>query len=326
MDSRKVLRMTYPSITSYNAYGSLLSIISHDPNTLAWIYSTFIRLIYDPKQEFLCFDEPRFQECPWVFAGDINRELIQFKWSNIIDFIVDCINVEFYLYVLAVDRFHIPESDVYHKSHLYHEIFIYGYDLKRKVLFCADNIKEGKYVYFECPISQFERAYEAVEKEKNECVVLFKYKDAEFQFDVKTVTHKISKYIYPDNVHTLNTLMNSQQKNHVFGQDIYDYIVGILEEIRPKYDRRIFHVLWEHKRCMLNRIRYMSEHRYLNNSEQIAEAYAEVERKSLAHRNMILKYNITGDTKLILRLIHDIKLIKLKEKFIIEYFLENTLL
>ena len=94
---RCILDRVAPIIDCYPNYGHILSIVGkHTKNYLPWIYNYFIQL-YAPKNfekgiraDFVAPE--MFKSFPWLDTDHINRDIVNDKWQNIIDFIRDFIN------------------------------------------------------------------------------------------------------------------------------------------------------------------------------------------------------------------------------------------
>lgn len=100
----KILTMTPPFITSYPNHANILSVISHDDETIPWLLNSYIQL-EAPKMltnglRMDYYTSVLWKTCPWVYYQRMSRELILRKWDSIVDFIVDCIDLGYYVYFL----------------------------------------------------------------------------------------------------------------------------------------------------------------------------------------------------------------------------------
>ena len=91
-------------------------------------------------------------------------------------------------------------------------------------------------------------------------------------------------------------------KNCIFGINAIKLIIdNIGDNIRNiKYDVRIIYLLYEHKKCMLDRIKYMVKNKYLGNEGNIYDHYKEIVNQMIIVKNMYLKYEYTKNNDLLL--------------------------
>ncbi|MNI80922.1 hypothetical protein D3C73_1374920 [compost metagenome] len=86
---------------------------------------------------------------------------------------------------------------------------------------------------------------------------------------------------------------------------------------RNTLDIRDFHLLWSHKKCMLDRLDYMRENGHLD-KERKYDDYIEIVNQSLIQLNFALKYLVTKDHKIVDRIICGNNQIRAKELAILE--------
>jgi len=142
-----ILSMQDPLISSYPNYGHIFSIIgSKTKDYIPWVYNHFVQL-YVPNN----FDDgiridyatpSILKSIPWIETNQINRKVISSKWNDIVDFLRDYINCNYYVYAL----YNVGKITAYKsKEFWHHDALIYGYDDDKKIFYFADNFKNGKY-------------------------------------------------------------------------------------------------------------------------------------------------------------------------------------
>ena len=84
-------------------------------------------------------------------------------------------------------------------------------------------------------------------------------------------------------------MMRNRFKDTVFGVDVYD---AVLKQIGkqlsaedPDFDIRALHILYDHKVLMMERLKYMMDHGYIEFNGDILNDYMEVENTMLTARN-----------------------------------------
>ncbi|MGO4548853.1 hypothetical protein AB4Z29_29090 [Paenibacillus sp. 2TAB23] len=295
---------TYPNIAH------LFCMIGNREETLPWVYNNFIQLVYfgslrkiDYTNKQDSFFDPLLFDCPWLQFQFMHRDTVAQKWNgSIVQFAIDAIDMGQYVYFLA-DQSHIRESDAYGRHAHNHDMFIYGYDKAAGTLHIADNMRRGRYVETSCSFAEMEAAYAAADPDsdwfdRRVMSVSFKPKtyfqyERNTAFDSLSVVDAMDRYVRGWKPHSYLCLENT------YGIKVYDriqeYLQGIEQE-RDVADIRLLHILWEHKKLMHRRLRFMLEHDFLRDAS-LESAYSEVERGHGIAVGLLLKYSVSGDKR-----------------------------
>lgn len=336
----KILPVTYPSITSWTWHANLFAIIQELPEAQDWIYSNYIQVQCQPdfKEEHLFFEFiPFFKsilDCPVLHNQYIDRKMIRDKWIDMKDFLVYCIDNDYYIYGICNERYMLNLHQDF-----YHELFIYGYDFKEQTFCCADFTFTGinKYSFSRKPFEQVCQGFVDVTDETDYLLGweggfvlsrVYKPKD-KYEIDVNYIKRNIREYLdgFNSNIHfglvyNKKTLSHHRANGtplafHEFGIKVYDVLITYLCEIKDpaKIDIRPFHNMYEHKKLMTKRIEYLEKKKIINNDVN-NDVYLQIEEKSLVLCNMIIKYKLKSSCKAleqILSKLREIRLIEEKE-------------
>lgn len=183
-----------------------------------------------------------------------------------------------------------------------------------------------------CPFSLFQSAFETrdpnPDRFDNEFILLQLVEEAEYQFNLEYVVEQLKDYVFPIRMkEKINTYRYLSYAGNTFGIDIYNELIKNIRIVMndqkiTRLDHRHYQILWEHKKCMLLRIEYLTDMGLLKNDADIRKNYNEIEKESLIARNLILKYNITNNNPLLESLISHVIKISETEKQIILKLLE----
>ena len=296
MERKKVLPLYPSALSTYNQSAIVSSIILENEQAWIWHYNFCLQVKINTVYGTLVFehyDKTFPASCPWLKTSIIPRELVK-NWNTFEDFLLYCINEEFYISFYA-DWYFIPKSPLYQKDHNSHYMSINGYDLDKGVFYVSDNFQDGKYMTIECPISSIEEAYWDIHNSYgNRDIYLLKKQNFDnAALDVRRFGMTLNNYI--------NSFMTcSNNLNTVYGFNALYYILNKLKEINisdyEQIDKRPFHFNWEHKVLMRKRLTYMLDNGFINN-KHFLDSYTDIENKTLVCRNLILKYNNTYDEK-----------------------------
>lgn len=325
----KKLPMKYPKITCYNQHANLLAIISSESDSyLPWLYNYYIQLQFANNIKHpeigarLDFENLlEYESCPFLYYQKISRDMINLKWDNVIDFMVDCIDQGYCIY-FTVDSYWIHIYKSYKKEHFIHPLLIYGYNFNKKVFYVADNCYDGKYSFEMISFDELIQGYiEAVKYDEEyylDSVNLYQYRKRErfynwyhnYAFDVNLVKLSIEDFLSGKGLveHGMVPLEQWKRETLVYGVNCYKHIINYLKNINDfSYDSRTFFVLHEHKKIMLERIEYMQHNQYMRKDNSILENYKQIENTASIMNSLWLKYGITKANSIVENIIHKIE-------------------
>jgi hypothetical protein len=291
-------------INTFNLYGSITSMISNNGHCFQWIYNNFIQIRYVYDWDTFFFDNHHLlmDNCPWINHHVIPKFFIESKWDSIAEFIIDSLDKGNYVY-LYVDRFHLSASvSSFNKNSNLHEIFIYGYDIIAKEFLVADNLAYGKYIRTVCTFEEIEQGYAAINSDNFSFInpnshfflnvhLLSLKEENEYSINIPQIAESINNYL--DSALSVDV---SFKEKALFGQKSIYYSVDRFVNQKPNsLDIRAFHLFWEHKKLMFDRIHYLIKENYLSDCQCLLEKYRNIRDTFETIRNMALKYNVTRD-------------------------------
>ncbi len=322
----KILYMQDPIISASTSYGSLFSII--DDKVWPWIFSNFIQIRYAHWWHMYAFDNHHLflSNCPAIEYYIIPQSIIISKWNKSLkELIIDVVNSDFYLF-LYTDYYYIPASESFLKIHGEHEIFIFGYDLERDLVFVADNLQNGKFIKTQCTFDELEKGYWAVKGNysfQTDVRFLKTKKNVICNFDLEQVIIELDNYL--QSKRTIDLL--DEQKCD-FGFDAVERILETLNNtsgVENYIDIRPFHLLYEHKLLMDMRIKYMVGNGYLLNNNELVMDFTLLKKKYLIIRNNVLKYNVRHDPKILSYIVNNLhENIKIEKNLITNLIISLT--
>ncbi|MCE3203129.1 hypothetical protein [Paenibacillus sonchi] len=337
------LPVANPIITSYTGHASLLSVIQNNDESMPWILGNFIQILMytgenSENSSPFFYRQSDFETCPCIDYQRIGRDIITKKWPNVIEFIIDCIDMGYYISV-NLDQFFIKNSPRYQKEHIPHPTFIYGYDCHQEIFNIADFYNYGKFTHCKESFSNIKEAFDNYHAifyfhERRflgaDDIFLFKIREEfDYQFSVKEIIIFLEDYL---NSRNTCRRMPSYDYYHysdsrfTFGINIYNVIKNRLETsihlkefIQPKY----FYIFWDQKKLMLSRINYLGNHKHLDNTDVLYRDVKELEVLTRTLLNLGLKFNLTKDLKIIDRIISAIPILVEKEIKAMELLLRS---
>ena len=100
------------------------------------------------------------------------------------------------------------------------------------------------------------------------------------------------------------------------------YIDFVIKYKLKYVDHRPFHGFWEHKKVMVELIKYLNKHKYESYDEAVVY-YTNIEKACLILRNKVLKFNMTKDYKILESFKQSINKVIADEYFMIQVILHD---
>ena len=186
----------------------------------------------------------------------------------------------YYVCFSGVDDYYVEGKSWYHEKHFKHDGCICGYNRENKTFCVYAYDKNWIYQKFWTPQKAFDRGRQAMFKQgKYGYICGIKPLDTLIPFSKDAALLKINEYLdsnmerYPENA-----------EGSVAGIVVQDYIVKYVDKLfdgsipHDKKDRRIFRVIWEHKKAMLERLILIEEACSIDHKH--SEAYKTVVREA----------------------------------------------
>lgn len=304
--SSKILPLAKPLVKGYQYLGYALSVVMTHEEALPWVYYQFIQLS-SPNYQWLDFYHPHdFSDYPWLETNemdcaDLNAEQVINTWVHLI-------NEEKYL-VMFIDEYYLSHTAFYQEEHYSHDLMLHGYDLEQGVFWGSGYNRDFQYGHYSIPIEELLAAHFSFQ-ESNKRLITIRYQQAPVH-SIKLISTVVSLeglieqlQDYVDSRPSSWRRNDIQQANaHFYGMEIYAILQNNIQTFidnHTKADIRAFHIWYEHKDAMEQRLEYLSQ--TIAGLSVILEQYPtlmtslkEITRKATIIRNLLLKYNKGGN-------------------------------
>ena len=316
---KKILPITIPPVIGYLHHAYPLSILANEEAYLPWFHSNYIQL-YCPynlqnlssrtlKFNFYRRPDQRVSFSPYLKVQILDRDLIFKSPTDILPFVVACLDKGYYIQP-TVDEYFLPDSAAYQKRSLVHETLIYGYD--NQTFAGIGYNKNGDYASYHIMFSELEQAIVHADLTGHydpDGLRLFRYDShVRYDFDIHLVREHLEDFLFSKNTsHRFRLLANPT--DGAYGLATYPFLKSYIESFLYSplsFDIRPVHILWEHKKCMVDRLNYMEDHGYLKSEDGFSMQYEELARKTGMLRMMLLKFKITRSPDLIHRVLSNL--------------------
>lgn len=332
IESSKILPMKKVDIRGFSHQAALLSILMAYDQCKPWICNNFIQ-IFSLKNlssswrsgtvDFFYMDYDDFRNYeftanPWIRWFEIPVQLIYNSQFNIIDFIIENIKRDYYLYI-EIDTYYIPYYSDYQKKHRIHWMYVYGFDAEKSTINCLDNFAGGifKMKNIETKYIQegFNGSWINYEKQlKNEkelskedkigpSIGLFQvipYNEEKdnseiYKLNIPRITCLLKNYLS----RTEQLMQYRYSEYYIYGISVYNELIKFTTtgwSADKLVDVRGFCSMRDHKALMLWRLRFLQEERKID-LEEIIEGYMEIYELMSKSIMIIVKHNYSAIRK-----------------------------
>ncbi len=275
------LPLIEPIYSTYHNQGAATAILVKNPSIRNW-YMNQIMMLQCNRKFLSGFTTPEIKvayatwnECPYLFQQWYDMRYLG-GYSNYV--IRNLIDAGYYVCFGFVDDYYVEGKSWYHQRHFSHDGCICGYDQENKT-YCI-HAYDVNWIYqkFWTPQKSFNAGRVAQFKEgKFGRLCGIKPKGDRIAFSPETALGKIAEYLDS----TMEKYPETGEGN-VQGIVVHDYIAKYVGKLYDgsipyeKMDRRVFRMIWEHKKVMLQRIALIEDALTLDHS--VSEAYNAVVR------------------------------------------------
>lgn len=304
-----------PLYSTYQYQGTGTAILFNNPSIRNWYLNQVMILTCTTK--FLSgYTTP---EIGILHSSWKNNPYLEKKWFELqfiqgyCHFVIrKLLESGYFVYFNGIDDYYVKGKSWYHERHFNHDGCICGYDPIDKSYCIYSYDQNWIYQKFWAP----QKALEEGRKHTLKCsqygnICGIKPKNDHVEFSHKTALEKIAEYLdsnmekYPETA-----------EGTVSGIVVHDYIAKYVGKLYDgsipyeKIDRRVFRMIWEHKKVMLERIALIED--ALSIDHAISESYRSVVREADNCRMLYAAHHMKQRTS-VLPIIQK-KLLSLKEK------------
>ena len=253
-------------------------IVKNNPTSDNWFFNKAVQIHVKPKVLFAdsgfaakinlygCFNQamPCLEQL-WM-QGRFLRNCVK-------DVIGLMLEQGYYVRFFGVDDYYIKGKSWYKERHFSHDGLICGVDNDTKEYIIAAYDSQWVFRAFRTSQAGFVRGYKAIlDKGGSSTIVAARCLDVPIELNVPEIKAGLIAY--------LNAISEPNENDEVFGVAIIPYLVEYLNRLKTgeipyeRIDKRIFRLVWEHKNCMLARLKAVEAHCGL--SDETSAAYAPI--------------------------------------------------
>ncbi len=259
------------------------------------------------------------QDMPFIERVDVRRSFID---GCELDVIRNMIDDGYYICFNMVDVFYIKEMLWYQEYHNLHDGMICGYDDNDQTLTIAAYDNRWVYRSFKTPQECFVQAL-ASGKERGgyDGFIGLKPTDAVILLDIPTIAAHLEEYLLSDSYAT-----SFEGPDPIHGIAVHDYMRLYLQFILDgeipydRKDRRIMRMIYEHKKCMADRIAAVEKQ--IDGTNTFSKRYLPVVQSATKAHNYYVIYRMKQKDELLSMIQKELAMMKELEEDVLPDFLK----
>ena len=325
MKKKIELPLVEPIYSTYHYQGSGTAILVNNPSIRNW-YLNRVMILTCTRKFLRGFTTPEIgiAESSWNENPYFDRKwyAMQFLEGHVHFAIRKLLDAGYYVYFNGIDDYYVEGKSWYHKRHFKHDGCICGYDQENKTYCIYSYDQNWIYQKFWTTQKSFDAGRKAQFKKKQYGNIFgIKPKGDQIGFSHETALKKIAEYLdsnmekYPETA-----------EGTVSGIVVHDYIAKYVGKLYDgsvpyeKMDRRVFRMIWEHKKAMLERIKLIEDALSLDHS--LSDAYASIVREADNCRMLYATHHMKQRNSVLPIIQKNLLSLKEKEKEILEKLIE----
>ena len=253
------LPLVEPLYSTYHFQGSHAAIIADNPSIRNFFFNKLINLMCNRKFLYgytspeLSVVGSSYSQNPHIETKVIPTEYIGAATNSVIKNLLDD---GWYVVITGIDDYYIKGKSWYHEVHVNHDGLIVGYDDNKRTFSFYAYDQTWVYRKFETPQYCVEKARSEGAKKGSGELWACKPKSEQVKLEPKTICDGIKEYI-GSSFNMYRPIINA----NAYGIVVQDYLVMYIDRLSAgiithnRMDTRIFRLIWEHKKVMLERIR-----------------------------------------------------------------------
>lgn len=327
MNKKVELPIIEPVFSTYHYQCMATAIISSNPSIRNWALNENVTMwceksfLWGVTTPYLTVQFSSYEENP-----HLEKHFFDLTDENIIfdQLVQKYMDNGYYFYFNKIDDFYLDGKTWYKERHFFHDGILCGYDQENKLycIYAYDN--RWKYTKLWIPQESFNDGIRSM-RESGEKGYLYALKPMpeRVDFNPTIVVNNLKSHI-----NTTFEVCPPTDPTGVTGLAVHDYILLYLDKLldnsipHERMDWRIFRVIWEHKKLMLERIERMEEALSLDSTA--SDLYKFIVEEANQIRLLYASYHMKRRDSLLVSIKEKLIEIKHKEKEILEKFIEKA--
>lgn len=327
MNKKVELPIVEPMYSTYHNQCAATAMIGSNPSIRNWELNESVALFCERKflnglsTPLISVVESQYELNPHLDSVYIDLAENKQQFNALIRHFVDS---GYYVYFNNVDDYYLDGKTWYKQRHFYHDGLICGYDRESKAYCIYAYDISWKLNKLWIPYRSFNKGLQSMRKVGRQgYIIALKPTDTLVAFEPSRAIINLKDYL-----NSTFEMYPTSEQGIVFGIIVHDYIAMYLDRIaeglipHERVDRRVFRVIWEQKKVMLERIQKLEE--TLDFPQNWSVEYEKIVREANNIRLVYASYTIRKKETSILIIKEKLLWIKQQEEKILNDIIKKT--
>lgn len=265
----------------FNFEAFLYNIMSTDDSHREWTNENYINVFmkynwWEQEHNHIYSVIPLLENTPDIDVTKIRRDFFKEQNLDIVNVIKKSIYSNLYIY-LYLDEYYLENSSWYQNQHFIHDSLITGVDSDKRLIYLYTYDKNWQLKIRPVRFQSVQNAFSTLNKmhENDSDIFFYRIKPSNYKFDICNMKANFIDYLEGKN--TLYIDSTNCKPEFIYGIKIYEVLKQVYLHEGHKVDLRICQKLVEHKKILIERIKFLIEKQnlvdksYLNDAEKIYE-------------------------------------------------------
>ena len=210
------------------------------------------------------------------------------------------------------DEYYVPHKFSYNRQRFEHAFLLYGYDDEEGVFFAVGYTDSRKYESYKIPYKNFYDAFYSFRERRDWISIRHVNLDFSFTTNIELFYNELNEYL--DSIYTGKDPIPGE----IYGVNAMEEMINIIENRvvnHKQIDIRAGRFFAEYRSFMLSRLNYFREQEYMK--KDYTERYTRLINLSQTAHLLIIKYNITANKNIGLKIVEILREVLYVEKNIL---------
>lgn len=321
------LPIVKPVYGTYHYQGNGSAVLKNNLSIRNWYYNQV--MILQCSKDFLrgrTTPDIKVQQSFTVDNPYLDRHALPMKYLNgqVNPVIRTMLDDGYYVSFHGIDDYYVEGKSWYKEKHFNHDGLICGYDQSDRTYSMFAYDQNWIYRVFKTPQQAFDNGRKAMFKKQHYGAICgLKPKSDQVELAPAQICCKLKEYLDPS-----RNGCPSKDNNTISGSLVHDYIALYLGKLADgsipyeRMDRRIFHLIWEHKIVMKDRITAVENQLLLNH--EISEQYDAIVKDAENMRMLYASHHMKRRDSILPVIQNKLILVRQQEEALLADFVRKT--
>ena len=295
-----------PLLTYHHDLAFFMGIVQSNANALnkdfyPWLVCKYINTSFDKTDKYVSYDLSLFDK--WGISDGVllnqnislNNDTIRILEIDILKWLISLIKSGWYVNGLYNEKY-IPGKFMYQKSDFLHDFLFYGVNEEKGLFYSAGYLSDSRFRFFEISFDDFVKSINNSLIDKVTIDFWSFNEQFEFAFNKNRLITELNDYLKATSSHNYKPdLFYGFEAN----AKLKDYLISCATQNNKQIDFVYSRAYMEHEHILYLCLKFISDRQIIDLPDSAINEMEEIYKNAVVFHRLIIKYNITKNSKLI---------------------------